>query len=249
MEYFFDTVGVIEEWVGFSLFGPCHLLWLVAFVLIAILVSATYRASDSKRRKRMRLLIAVLLIADEIFKQVVLIWKGLFNLSYLPLHLCSINIFVIALHAVRPSRFLSKFLYLVCLPAALAALLFPSWTKLPFANFMHLHSFTVHILLAVYPIMLAAAGEVGARARDLPGCITLMLALAVPVWLFNLQFGTNFMFLMWADKGNPLYWFEQNFGSHLIGFPVIAAAVFLILLLPGALWRRYRIRHPAPRHG
>ena len=79
-----------------------------------------------------------------------------------------------------------------------------------------------------------------ARAKDLPGCIALILALAVPVYLFNMKFGTNFMFLMRADKGNPLYWFEQNFGSHLIGFPVIAAAVFLVLLLPPALMRRHR---------
>ena len=247
-ENFFETVGTIGEGQGFSMYGRCHLLWLLAFAVTAVFLAITYRSADVKSRRKLRILIAILLVADELFKQVILVWKGLFTLSYLPLHLCSINIFLIVIHAIHPYRFLSKFLYLVCLPAALAALLFPSWTQLPFANFMHLHSFTVHILLAVYPIMLTAGGEAQARAKDLPGCLVLMLSLAIPVYLFNLEFGTNFMFLMRADSGNPLCWFEETFGNHLIGIPVIAAGVFVLLLLPPALLRRYRSHHRMPQH-
>ena len=33
------------------------------------------------------------------------------------------------------------------------------------------------------------------------------------------------MFLMYAPEGNPLYWFQQTFGNHFIGFPVLIAAV------------------------
>ena len=243
MESFFETVETIGEGKGFALFGPCHLLWLAGFAAFAALCAVCYRRAGQGRRRLMRRIFAALLLADELFKLSILLWQGLFLPGYLPLHLCSINIFLILIHAVRPSRFLSKYLYLVCLPAALAALLFPSWTELPAANFMHLHSFTVHILLATYPIMLTAAGEVGARARDLPGCVLLMLVLAVPAWCFNQIFGTNFMFLSGAEPGNPLYWFEQAFGSHLIGFPVIGALVFVLLLAPPYLLRRWRRAH------
>lgn len=175
------------------MFGRCHLLWLAGFVLFAVLCSVCYRRADAGSRQIMRRVFAALLLADELFKLTILLWKGLFLPKYLPLHLCSINIFLILIHAIRPSRFLAKFLYLVCMPAALAALLFPSWTELPAANFMHLHSYTVHILLSTYPIMLTAAGEAKAGVRDLPGCLLLMLALAVPAWCFNQAFGTNFM--------------------------------------------------------
>lgn len=48
------------------------------------------------------------------------------------------------------------------------------------------------------------------------------------------------MFLSSAEPGNPLYWFEQTFGSHLIGFPVIGALVFAVLLLPPYLLRRHK---------
>lgn len=167
---------------------------------------------------------------------------GNYRASYLPLHLCSINIFLIALHALHPSRLLDNFLYAICIPAALAALLFPTWVSLPVANFMHLHSFTVHILLASYPIMLTAGGDIRPQARYLPGCVALVLALAVPVYFVNVAFGTNFMFLMQADAGNPLRWFQQAFGSHLVGYPVLAGAVFAAMYGLPCCFRRLRAR-------
>ena len=122
----------------------------------------------------MRFTFAVLLIADELFKVIGLAAYGNYTPQYLPLHLCSINILLTAVHAVKPSRLLDNFLYVVCIPAAVAALLFPTWTALPAANFMHIHSFTVHILLAVYPIMLTAGGDIQPRLRFIPNCLAFL---------------------------------------------------------------------------
>ena len=36
--------------------------------------------------------------------------------------------------------------------------------------------------------------------------------------------------MIYAEKGNPLYWFEQNWGSHLYGFPVLIAAVIAVMV-------------------
>ena len=160
MSYFFDTTETIPEGMGFSSFDPTHLIWLGAFLATAFLCSLLYRRLPANDRRRMRFIFAALLIADELFKVIGLAAHGNYTPRYLPLHLCSINIILIAVHAVKPSRLLDNFLYVVCIPAAVAALLFPTWTSLPVANFMHIHSFTVHILLAVYPIMLTAGGDI-----------------------------------------------------------------------------------------
>lgn len=48
------------------------------------------------------------------------------------------------------------------------------------------------------------------------------------------------MFLMFAPEGNPLRWFGQTFGCHLIGYPFLIAAVVALMFLPPALWRRLR---------
>lgn len=101
---------------------------------------------------------------------------GAFLPKYLPLHLCSIHIILIAVHAVRPSKGLENFLYAIWIPGALAALLFPAWTPLPPANFMRIHSAAVHILPAAYPIMLTAGGDIRPAVRELPRTLLLLLA-------------------------------------------------------------------------
>ena len=175
----------------------------------------------------MRRRVSALLIADELLKIIVLSAIGYYDASYLPLHLCSINIFLIAIHAHKPSKALDNFLYTVCIPGAMAALLFPTWTALPFANFMHLHSFTVHTLLAAYPIVLAVGGDIHPDIQALPRSIALLLGMSVIALIANLCFDTNFMFLMYVEGTNPLGFFEQLWGNHLYGYPVLIAAVIV----------------------
>ena len=238
MEHFWDTVDTIVEGVGFSLFGPRHLATLALYAAFAVLSCRLYKAADEKKRTELRRLFAFLLLADEAFKQIGLQVGGNFTWEYLPLHLCSINIFLIALHAWRPGRLLDNFLYFICIPAATAALLFPTWTSLPAVNFMFWHSTSVHILLAVYPIMLFAGGDIRPSVRYMGRCFLLLAAMAVPIFAVNLLLDTNFMFLMYAPDGNPLAWFRDQFGYHWIGFPVLLAAVFALMDVPILLKRR-----------
>ena len=232
MKYFMDTTETIASGVGFSHYGALHLAWLVLFLAVCIGSILWYRKQCEKNRQIWKKTVAVLLLLDELFKVVMLVIGGRFNASYLPLHLCSINIFVIAFHAWKPSKIAGGYLYTVGIAGALAALLFPSWSSLPLLNFMHFHSFTVHILLALYPIVLFAAGELQPRAREIPKYLFLLLAMAVPIYFVNLLLNTNFMFLMHADEGNPLLFFEQMWGNHLYGFPVIIICVLIVMYVP-----------------
>lgn len=240
MEYFWETTGSIKKGVGFSHFDATHLIWIAIFILTCVVCSACYRKCDEKGRKSFRFTVAGLILIDEVAKWVMLISTGLWTKNYLPLQLCTINIFIIAIHTVKPTKMLDNFLYMICLPAALSALFFPSWIKLPMANFMSIHSFTIHILLALYPVMLTVGGDIRPRAKYIWKCLLLLLCMAIPVYVFNEFAGTNYMFLAKADKGNPLYWFEQNWGNHLYGFPVIITAVVLVMYDPLELFRKLR---------
>lgn len=240
MKYFLDTVETIPDGLGFHHYDGLHLTWLVIGAVLIVLNCLGYRKLDRKGRARWNRTVAVLLLLDELFKMAVLAIGGRYLASYLPLHLCSVNIFLIAVHAWRPSKILSGFIYTVCIPGAIAALLFPTWTELPVINFMHLHSFTVHILLTMYPLVLALNGELKPQAREIPKYLALLAGLAVAALAANLVFDTNFMFLMSADKGNPLYWFSQNWGSHLLGFPVLMAVVLIVMYVPMGIYRKLK---------
>jgi len=240
MKYFMDTTETIADGVGFPQFGTLHLIWLAVFGVICLTSILWYRKQDPHKQKVWKVTVAVLLLIDELFKVVMLVLGGRYTASYLPLHLCSINIFVIAFHAWKPSKVAGGYLYTVGIAGALAALLFPSWTSLPFMNFMHLHSFTVHILLALYPITLFAAGELQPKTKKIPQYLLLLLGMAVPIYFINLLLDTNFMFLMQADERNPLFLFEQMWGNHLYGFPVIIAGVLIVMYVPLEICRKIR---------
>lgn len=242
MRYFLDTTETVPGGVGFSHFDRLHLIWLFIFLAVTVFSCIWYRKMGERGRRCWKKTVAVLLLADELFKVIMLVIGDRYLLDYLPLHLCSINIFMITFHAWKPNKTIGGYLYMVGIPGALAALLFPSWTSLPFGNFMHLHSFTVHILLALYPIVLAVTGELDLRARIIPKCILFLVLMAVPIYVVNIICDTNFMFLMYADAGNPLYVFEQMWGSHLLGFPVIIAGVLLVMFGPVEIYHKLKSR-------
>lgn len=240
MKYFFETVDTIENGLGFSLYDPLHLAWLAVCTLTILANCIIYRKLSHFGRAYWRKTVAWLLIANELFKTVILTYTGNYTVNYLPLHLCSINIFVIAIHAYKPSKVLDNFLYTVCIPGALAALLFPTWTSLPITSVMHWHSFTVHIQLMMYPVVLAVNTEIKPELRNLPKSLGLLFLMAIPIYGINLLLDTNFMFLMSADPGNPLYWFGENWGCHLWGFPVIITGILLVMYGPLELIRKLR---------
>ena len=234
MTYFWETSGSIPKGQGFPLFSPTHLFWITVFLIAANIVPYTYRKCSEKGRKIYRFTVAGLIFADEIAKWVMLLSTGLFTKNYLPFQLCTINIFIIAIHLAKPTKTLSNFLYAICLPGALLAIVAPSWTKLLLLNFMHLHSSTIHILLALYPLMLLAGGEVYPRFRDAWRFLSILVCLAIPAVITNLTLGTNYMFLAEPDNA-ILPIFEKAFGSHLVGFPI------LLTLLWGALFAPFEI--------
>jgi hypothetical integral membrane protein (TIGR02206 family) len=240
MSRFFDTTESIGEGLGFSHFSTLHLVWLAVCVIVIIGSCFAYKRFQRAGRSCFRKIVAWLLVADELFKTVILLYAGRHTVDYLPFHLCSINIFVITIHAYKPSKMLDNFLYTVCIPGALAAMLFPTWKSLPITTGMHWHSFTVHILLMLYPIVLFVNGDMKPELKQLPKSLGLLVVMAIPIYIINLLLNTNFMFLMSADPGNPLYLFEQIWGNHLFGFPVIIVGVLLVMYGPLELIRKLK---------
>lgn len=227
MEYFFETVETVGKGKGFSHFDSCHVFWLIFSAVVLFTVSLMYKKASAKNRNIMGYI-----VADEIFKVIGLVAFDNFTPKYLPLQLCSINIFVIAIHALTKSKIVGNFLYTICLPASVLPLIFPTWTKLPIENFMHIHSFTIHLLLALYPLMLTVGGDIKPKFKYVPACLAVLLLLAGVAFAANSVWDTNFMFLRSASKGNPLYAFRKIFGNHLLGYPILIPAVIAVMHIP-----------------
>lgn len=236
LQYFWDAKETIPDGVGFDLFGPLHLGWLAASALLYIVMWIWYRKQDENARRRCLKVVAFAMLGTEIVKQAVLVISGVWRPNYLPLHLCSFSIYFSVWHAVRPNKLNSELLYSLSFIGALMALLFCNWTMLPFWNFHHIQSFVTHILIVLYPILLLAGGY-RPNYRMLPKCLLVVVALAIPLYFINKLLNSNFMFLNWADVGNPLSFFEARWGRpwYIFGAIPMLAVVWAVMYLPWGL--------------
>lgn len=240
MDFFWDTVETVNrtECKGFSHFDTSHIIWLVLFLCVCIWCAWFYRKRTYFQRSLMRYAFAVLLIADEVMKYWIIHKGGVPVIGYLPLQLCSICIILVIIHCFVPwNHYIGNFLYLVGLAAGLSALLFPSWTALPaFANLMSIHSFTVHIMLVSYIVMMICAKEIRPEFKTIPVSVCALIAMAICVFIFDLISGTNYMYLVHLSPASPLAPFEA-LGDYRIGYAIILAGLVFVLYVPPALVR------------
>lgn len=250
MDFFWNTVETVDrgKCEGFSHFDSGHMGWLVVFLCFAFICTIIY-LKDGYARKHIRRVLVILMIADEILKYVIVAINGISLLAYLPLQLCSICVIIAILHGLFAetggyqnlfTRHVGNFLYLIGLPAGLSALLFPAWTALPaFANIMSIHSFSVHIMLVTYIIMLIVANEIRPEIITIPVNICALVAMAIGVYLFDVRFGMNYMYLVHISPSSPLEPFAA-LGDYRIGYAVILVALMLVMYVLPALFRRGR---------
>ena len=235
---FFLTTEQIPEGVGFRAYGLIHILWLLTGVLLWVSACVICRKLPTEKRKRMLTVLGIYIFLQEMVKDLVLILLGQFDWGYLPFHLCGINILLIAFDTVKQTKTVRGFLYYFAIPGAALALFFPNWTEMPLWNFFHINSFTIHMLLVLYPLLLVTTGQISTDLKTMLKSVALLVAMAIPVYGLNLLWDTNFMFLMRPDTGNPLELFEKLLGSHLWGFPILLPIVIMVMYLPARLLRK-----------
>ena len=236
---FFATKETIPQGVGFETFGAVHIFWLLGGLLFFVVSCFFFRKLSGDMQKKVLRWLGIFIFLTEVVRDLILAGLGAFTWEYLPLHLCGINILLIAFDAVKPTKIVRSFLYYFAIPGAALALLFPNWTVLPFWNLFHINSFTIHILLVLYPLLLVTGGLVSTELKDACKSTALLIAMAIPIYFLNLLWDTNFMFLMQPDSGNPLEFFQQTLGSHLWGFPILLPVVVFIMYLPARLRRKH----------
>ncbi|MBQ4313759.1 MAG: TIGR02206 family membrane protein [Clostridia bacterium] len=232
LKEFFDINSTSDP--GFKLYDSVHFIWLAAIVLACVVCCIVYKRASDKGKRVFGLVMGISIVALEVLKDAILLLTGDITVNHLPLHLCGLSIMIEFAHSIRPSKFAKELMYALCMPGALAALVFPNWTTTPICNFFHVHSFLIHALLVIYPIMIIAAGEHRPSVKRLPKCLGFLVAAGIPIYFLNKLIDTNFMFLNWPSEGSPLVWFEGLFGNpgYLLGFPILIALVWLVLYTP-----------------
>lgn len=237
-EFFWKQYEDLPDGVGYDRFSVTHLC-ILAVLLILIAAASRWFSKRSKEGKQKILrIIPFAMILLELFKDAFLIRSGHFSVGYLPLHLCSLGLFLFLFYALAKTDKWKGIFGEICatliLPGSVAALLFPDWTNLyPVWNFMNIYGFVWHGLLVLVPVMMLMEGHVHLSIRHIHYDYLFLLCIVPPVYIFDLLFDCNYMFLNWALKGTPLEWIASITGTHwyLAGYAVFSILVIGVIYL------------------
>ena len=180
-----------------------------------------------------------MLLADEAVLVIAMLATGQWNWSYLPLHLCSIHIFLCTACTMTGKDWCKEELYALCTPGAAIALLCPGWLGTKAWSLINLHSVTLHGLLVLYPVLLVAGGF-RPQVRRLPAVLAFLFGSALPIYFLNKVLYTNFYFLNGPTSSPVTALFTQWFGEqwYLLGFLPAVALVLAGMYLPWDIHRK-----------
>ncbi len=249
--------------MGYPLFGVAHLL-SVAITLFFVVILARWIMGPGAAKpggesgpgaaKRARILrgIPLFMVGLEIFKDLFLVHVGRFGIGYLPLHICSIGIFVFLLREwgtwrtskeagsrrrplwQRVREAFGEIAFILIMPASFTALIFADWTVYyPVLNFMNIYSYIWHGLLILYPVVLWLTGEVSPSIRHIHYVLLFLCVVVPPIYAFDKHFGCNYFFVNWPVPGSPLSWLSSFMGNpgYLVGYALLTLAVILLMYL------------------
>ncbi|MGN1013793.1 MAG: TIGR02206 family membrane protein [Butyricicoccus sp.] len=219
---------------GFAHFGAYHLGWLLLSVLLCILPVGT--RWEKAVRQRAAKGFTVWMGASELLRLAILARLGCLSVHVLPLHLCGMAVWLCLLHAWTGADWLGQILYILCLPGAVSALLFPDWTAYPPWNYFCIHSFAIHSAVVCYVVRQTRSRTIVPRFRGIGQAAAFLCVIVPPMFVFNRAFGTNYLFLCAAPDGSPLVLLWQWLGAngYLVGY---AAAILLLMIGMLALYR------------
>lgn len=217
----------------YPVFGFTHLLELGLAAILVLIISLIYRKFDNKKRDRILFIVSILIVLDELFKYGFTISTNQWTWSYLPLHLCSINVFTTTIHTITKSNKIKEILYALCLPGAIIALIFAPWLTAPVMNAMHIHSYTIHVLLILYPISLLVGGYRPSSKSILSNAI-ILICIAIPIFFINKILDTNFLYINDPNEMFITKFLYDIFGNFYVvsSFPILICIVWLVMYLP-----------------
>lgn len=172
---------------------------LMVIIFLSVIINFYLRNKSEKIKRIPLLIITIIVLILEIIKQVYSLIKG-YDLWKLPLHFCSIFLFVFSFASFGkgPLRKIGDVISLSGGFAVLIAFLISPRNIIGnacenvFANFDQFHTFTYHFLVFFYLFILIGSNLVQAKFSDIKYIITTVLGYAIIAIVAGYSLNVNF---------------------------------------------------------
>jgi hypothetical integral membrane protein (TIGR02206 family) len=228
----------------FVLFGEAHLWTLGLIAAFAVLLPLAVRLLWPSAARTVAVLLALLLLAQEAVGLGLQAARWGWSVQLLPLHLCSLAVFLTAWMLIVRSPRVFEVAYFWALGGTTQALLTPD-LRHGFPDPAYVIFFGSHGLVIVGVLYAVIVLRFRPYPISLVRVALITLALAAAILVVNLLLGTNFLYLLAKPAGAslldwfgpwPWYWLGLV-GVGLLSFLVLYAPFLLLDLLRGGRLR------------
>ena len=222
-----------------------HILMLITIFMVMSICIFYARKSSAATFKNISRMLAAALFLGEALLDVFLFIDGRDVLSFLPLHLCNLGIFVNLFAAFTKGRiqaFFAEVSLVLIMPGSLGALLFPDWTYKPFWSYIPLMCFITHSLLVLIPVLFLAAGKIHVSFAHFWYSYAFLLFAVPIVYFVNLLTEMNYMYLRFPPEDSPLEWIFRLTGERYYPAGLVLLLTSVLLLEYPAYWAAGKIQ-------
>lgn len=220
----------------FHMFGLPHLLALGVIVLVNLSFVYWRRAFSPQLRGVFRNGVAAVLVVNELGWHV---WNGAVGRwtpqTMLPLHLCSIMVFLSAIMLVTQSYTLYELLYFLGIGAATQALLTPDLGTYGFPHYRFFQTFISHGLIVTAAIYMTLVEGYRPYWRSLLRVALLGNLYVAIVWPINSLLGSNYLYIAHKPETPSLIDVLGPWPWYVLSLEAIAVVLCLLLYAPFAI--------------
>ena len=220
--------------VPLQVFGPKHLTVVAIFVLIWLSFFYFRNVWNEKQKNTIRITLALILAVNEIGLHIWSAYWGIWNIqTMLPLHMCSVMVWITAYTALTDNRALYDFTYFLGIGGALQALLTPadvSMYDLP--HYRSLQSLIAHGLLITLPIFMTVVEGYRPTFASFKRIFIWTNIYMVIIFFLNRVIGSNYLFIAQKPPSPTLMDVLSPWPWYIPQLEVVAFAIFFVLYIP-----------------
>jgi hypothetical integral membrane protein (TIGR02206 family) len=223
----------------FILFGTVHILTL-AVVALFILWLTRFKGAPEQTLRRVRWTLAGVLWLNEIAWHAWNITVGTWTVqNMLPLHLCSVLVWLTGFALVSRNMLLYEFIYFLGIGAALQALLTPDAGMYGFPHFRYIQPVISHGLLVSAGVYMTVVEGLRPTWKSMARVFVVANIYMFVMYFVNLALGSNYMMVNAKPNVTSLFDLLPAWPWYILCAEALALAIFLLLYLPFMIkdWR------------
>ncbi|HEX2994635.1 MAG TPA: TIGR02206 family membrane protein [Anaerolineales bacterium] len=240
--FFADFFAADYKGGAFVFLGPAHLAALGTLVLLNLLLLRFKHASDGTKNT-VRWVMALTLWINEFAWHYWNYSTGQWTIqTMLPLHLCSVLVWVGAWMLVTKNYRVYEFMYFMGISGALQALATPDVGIYGYPHFRFFQTFISHGLIVTAAIYMTTVEGFRPTWKSIPRVFVWTNVYAVIVYFINSAIGSNFLMINHKPYTPSVLDLLPDWPIYIIYMELMGIACMLLLYLPFAIkdmWTRH----------